>query len=156
MIEIPIPGFATLHLEHLVMDYNGTLAQDGRIIGGAESRLAKLCRRLRLHVITADTFGAVERALGGFDCRLHVLGTSRQDIAKQEYVLALGAEHVVSIGNGRNDRLMLEVSALGIGLIQAEGACIKTLTAGDVVCTSIADALDLLLQPLRLTATLRS
>ncbi len=32
MVEIPIPGHETLQLEHLVLDYNGTLACDGRRI----------------------------------------------------------------------------------------------------------------------------
>ena len=34
MIEIDIPGYKTLHLEHLVLDYNGTLAVDGVLIDG--------------------------------------------------------------------------------------------------------------------------
>jgi hypothetical protein len=29
-MELAIPGFGTLRLEHLVLDYNGTLALDGR------------------------------------------------------------------------------------------------------------------------------
>jgi soluble P-type ATPase len=62
----------------------------------------------------------------------------------------------VSIGNGRNDQLMLKASALGIAVILAEGIAAETLLASDVVCTSIIDALDLLRNPLRLTATLRS
>ena len=31
MFEIDIPGFDQLHIEHVVMDYNGTLALDGHI-----------------------------------------------------------------------------------------------------------------------------
>jgi soluble P-type ATPase len=60
------------------------------------------------------------------------------------------------VGNGRNDRLMLEAAALGLAVILGEGASSATLAAADAVCLSIADALDLLIHPLRLTATLRS
>lgn len=156
MIDIDIPGLGPLHLAHLVMDYNGTLALDGRLIDGVQVRLAKLGQQMQLHVITADTFGDVEQALRGTDCRLHILGPGLQDTQKMDYVQTLDAKAVVSIGNGRNDCLMLQTSALGIGLIQMEGACGKTLLAADVICASIIDALDLLLHPLRLIATLRT
>ena len=155
MMDIDIPGLGSLHLAHLVMDYNGTLALDGRLIDGVKTRLGKLGQQMQLHVITADTFGDVAQALHGVDCQLYVLRPGLQDSAKRDYVHELGAKAVVSIGNGRNDCLMLQASVLGIGLIQLEGACGKTLMAADVVCTSIVDALDLLLHPLRLIATLR-
>ncbi len=155
MINIDIPGFGSLHLAHLVMDYNGTLALDGRLIDGVNGRLRKLAQQMQLHVITADTFGDVEQSLHGVDCRLHVLRSGLQDVAKKDYVHGLGAKEVVSIGNGRNDCLMLKTSVLGIGLIQLEGASGKTLESADIICTTILDALDLLLHPLRLTATLR-
>lgn len=156
MIDIDIPGLGSLHLAHLVMDYNGTLALDGRLIDGVKVRLGKLSQQMQLHVITADTFGDVEGALHGVECRLHVLRPGLQDIAKKDFVQTLGAKAVVSIGNGCNDCPMLQTSALGIGLIQMEGACGKTLMAADVICASITDALDLLLHPLRLIATLRT
>jgi soluble P-type ATPase len=64
--------------------------------------------------------------------------------------------HVVAIGNGRNDRKMLDVAALGIAVCGAEGAAAETLQAGDIVVGRIVDALDLLLHPKRLMATLRA
>jgi soluble P-type ATPase len=65
MIEIVMPGYRTLRLQHLVMDYNGTLAQDGRLLEGILSRLDNLVDRLHLHVITADTFGLAQEELAG-------------------------------------------------------------------------------------------
>ena len=59
------------------------------------------------------------------------------------------------IGNGANDVLVLEGAALGIAVIGPEGASSAALRAADVVCASIVDALDLLLEPRALTATLR-
>ena len=60
------------------------------------------------------------------------------------------------MGNGRNDALMLKEAALGIAVIQEEGGAVETLLAADIVTHSVLVALDLLLNPLRLTATLRS
>jgi len=156
MISIPIPGYGHLQLKVLVMDYNGTLAVDGRLLEGVSERLLQLSRQLELHVVTADTFGCVQNVLGHLPCSLHILPREDQDHAKEDYVRSLGSDWTVAIGNGRNDRLMLAEAALGIGVISAEGACAATLAAADVVCRSVEDALDLLLFPLRLTATLRS
>ncbi len=156
MIELSIPGFKDLRLEHLVLDFNGTLAQDGLLIPGVKSRLLGLSEQLCLHVVTADTFGAVKQAISGVPCTLHILTADRQDEGKRDYIRQLGAERTSSMGNGRNDRLMLKEAALGICVALSEGAFSGTVLAADVVCTSILDALDLLHHPLRLTATLRS
>jgi soluble P-type ATPase len=62
----------------------------------------------------------------------------------------------VCVGNGRNDRLMLQVAGLGIVVVQAEGAAVQTALAADILSPDILTALDLLIHPLRLVATLRS
>ena len=156
MIEIDIPGNKILQLEHLVLDYNGTIAFDGALIDGVKECLAELSQMLTVHVITADTFGSVKKALEDIDCKLAVIPLDRQDVAKLEYVKSLGCEQTVSMGNGVNDRLMLKASALGVAVIQGEGAAFETLASADVVCTDILSALSLLSNPLRLMATLRS
>lgn len=155
-MDISIPGYGRLHLEHLVMDYNGTLAVDGRLIEGVREALTALSKDLTLHVLTADTFGKAAAGLKDVPCKLSLLPEDDQQARKLDYVTSLGAERTASIGNGRNDQLMLKASALGIAVILGEGITTETLLASDAVCTSIIDALDLLRNPLRLTATLRS
>ena len=156
MIEIEIPGYKTLKIAHLVLDYNGTLAFDGALIDGVKKSLAELSQMLTVHVITADTFGGVKKALEDIDCNLALIPLDHQDVAKLEYVKKLGCEQTVSMGNGLNDRLMLRESALGVAVIQGEGAAFETLASADIVCTDIKSALSLLNNPLRLIATLRS
>lgn len=156
MITIAIPGYGTLSLEHLVLDYNGTLACDGVLIEGVRVRLEELSHHLSIHVITADTFGKAQAAFAGMPCELAILPLENQDAGKLAYITRLGCEKTVCIGNGRNDRLMLKSAALGIAVIQQEGASSETLIAADVVAASILDALDLLTHPLRLVATLRA
>jgi soluble P-type ATPase len=84
-----------------------------------------------------------------------VLPAERQDVGKLAYIERLGARKTACIGNGRNDRLMLKEAALGIAVVQGEGAASETLLAADVVCPDILSALALLRDPLRLKATLR-
>jgi len=156
MIEIDIPGFKILRLNHLVLDYNGTIACDGKLLSGVKEGLSALAEVLSIHVLTADTFGRARSFLDDIPCEVAVIADEYQEISKLTYVNEIGAQHSVCIGNGRNDRLMLKEAALGIAVILEEGAAIETLTAADVVCTGIGAALDLLRNPLRLTATLRS
>lgn len=156
MIEIAIPGYKKVHLKHLVLDYNGTLAVDGELLPGVKDALKGLAEELQIHILTADTFGKVKSRVEGIPCELSILPVESQDTGKLDYVKNLGAEHTVCIGNGRNDRLMLKEAALGVAVILEEGAAVETLVEADIVCTTILSALELLTNPLRLTATLRS
>lgn len=155
MLEIQIPGFGELKLSHLILDYNGTLARDGLLLPGLRERLKLLAQQLAVHVVTADTFGQARQQLRGIACELVILDAEHQAQAKLDYVERLDATAAVCIGNGRNDLLMLEAAALGIAVMQEEGAATAALIAADVAVASIQDALDLLLNPTRLIATLR-
>jgi soluble P-type ATPase len=105
--------------------------------------------------VTADTFGFAGAELRGLPATLKLLPPGKQDDAKLAFVQELGAKNCFCVGNGRNDKLMLAESAIGVCLIQKEGASAATLASADIVCVSIIDALELLLNPKRLIATLR-
>jgi len=156
MLNVEIPGYQKISLQYLVLDYNGTLAVDGVLEPGAAEGLRRLAQSLEIHVVTADTFGKVRAALADLPCKVTILEPGLQDIAKLEYVRSLGCQVTACVGNGRNDRLMLRAAALGLAVVLAEGAATPTILAADIVCNKIADALDLLANPLRLTATLRA
>jgi soluble P-type ATPase len=155
MIELNIPGRGTLQLEHLVCDVNGTLATDGRLLDKLARPLTALRDRLTLHLLTADTYGgqaAIDQMLGTRAVRLQPGGEARQ---KGDYVRGLGAEKVVAIGQGANDAEMLQVAAIGIAVISAEGLAVEALVNADIVMADIFAALGLLESPTRLVATLR-
>ena len=139
-----------------MLDYNGTLAVDGEWLPGVKNARTEMATKLDIHVVTADTFGKVRSAMAGIPCKVTVLPIENQDTGKLEYVKGLGAEHTVCMGNGRNDKLMLREAALGVAVILGEGASAETLMSADVVSADIVSALELLTNPLRLTATLRS
>lgn len=156
MLNINIPGFKALSLEHLVLDFNGVLAVDGKLVLGTEDALKDLARSLQIHVVTADTHGTANAALENVKARLTVLPAENQDEAKRAYVATLGAHRCVCIGNGRNDRLMLKEAALSIAVLHLEGLATEAATASHLLVPSASDAFDLLLAPKRLIATLRS
>jgi soluble P-type ATPase len=106
-------------------------------------------------VITADTFGTAAR-LHGQGIQTQVLPPGDQVEAKAALVRALGASQTIAIGNGSNDEAMVREAAVGIAVVGQEGASARTVLAADIVVARIEDALDLLLTPARLIATLRT
>jgi soluble P-type ATPase len=142
-------------VEHLLLDYNGTLACDGQIKAGVLEKLEQLSQQLKIHVITADTFGSVQEQCNVPFIHIHIIGKESQDYAKLDYLKHLGARHTVAVGNGLNDALILQDAVLGFAIQQEEGCATKSLVASDIVFQNINDALDLLLNENRLIATLR-
>jgi len=156
MIEIVIPGATTLRLAAAIFDFNGTLARDGRLCNGAAERIRMLGQRLTVHVATADTTRTARSALAGLPVSVHIIAADDQRAAKRALLEACGTNETVAIGNGRNDEALIAGAALSIVVVGDEGCAAKTLANADVVCANIRDALDLLLFPTRLVATLRS
>jgi len=106
--------------------------------------------------LTGDTFKKSADQVKGIACRLIILSREHQDTAKVKYVRNLGADQTVAIGNGRNDRRMLTTAALGIAVLGEEGTAVDAIVGAHLVCRDIFGALDLLQNPLRLVASLRS
>ena len=168
-LELVIPGSGKLSLEHLVLDYNGTIADRGQILPGVAERLRKLCTMMTVHVITADTFGTVRAEVAALFPDEQRSGRLVVDIlppresrpgrnegeAKLDMLEGLGAGQCCAMGNGRNDVLMLKAAGLSFAVMGREGACAQAFMSADAAVTNILDALDLLLEPQCCTATLR-
>ena len=150
-VLLPLPSGPT-SFTTLVLDFTGTLSEGGRLLPGVDERLGRLVAKLRIVVLTADTFGTAREALRDLPVEVQVI---RDGWHKAELVSAMEPEGVVAIGNGRNDIPMMQVAGLGIAVIGPEGAAADLIAAADVVTRDIRDALDLVADPLRLKATLR-
>jgi len=151
-LTVEVPGKGALSLRHLVTDFTGTLSRDGVLLERVAPLLRELAVLLDITVATADTFGTVREALAGLPVQLRLVESG---LDKANLVEQLGRGRVVVIGNGRNDVAMLDKAALAIAVIGPEGAAGELLAAADVVVSEVNDALELLLRPLRLAATLR-
>ncbi|MBI5567755.1 MAG: HAD hydrolase family protein [Chloroflexi bacterium] len=156
MIELQIPGRGIVQLDYAVFDVNGTLATDGVLIDGVAEQIALLRGKLDVRLLTADTHGKqaeIDEQLRFTADRLRPGGREREQ--KADYIFTLGAHQVVAIGNGANDVDMLKAAAIGVAVIGREGLSGEALAAADVIVNDIHDAIDLLLNPKRLIATLR-
>jgi soluble P-type ATPase len=155
MLKIDVPGFGAVKLEHLVSDFTGTLSVAGELLPGVRAQLNEIAKFLKVHILTADTFGKAKAELEGVACELHILTGENHDIQKEKFVKKLGAEKVVAFGNGSNDRRMLKVSRVGIAVSQGEGCAVDAIMAANIHVTNANAGLDLLLHAKRMKATLR-
>jgi soluble P-type ATPase len=78
MITIDIPGLLPLQAKHLVLDFNGTLAIDGKLINGVGQLLELLNSQLDIYILTADTFGTVKNEISGLNCKLEILNRNNR------------------------------------------------------------------------------
>jgi P-type E1-E2 ATPase len=152
---IDIPGHECLQLDHLVLDLNGTIALDGELLPGVAERVAALGERMAVYLVTADTRGLGAATADQMGVQLQRLAPGQEAQQKADFVRALGATRTVAVGNGANDALMLACAGLGIAVLGREGLAVAALQAADLVVPDVTAALDLLLHPKRLIATLR-
>ena len=60
MQDLNIPGFGNIKIDHIIFDFNGTLAINGKLIAGVTEPLKKLATKFKLHVVTGDTRGTAD------------------------------------------------------------------------------------------------
>lgn len=156
MVSVEIPGRGHMELSALVLDLNGTVSIDGKVIPGVAERIRALQGAgIACHLVTADTRGLGAATAAALDIVLQRLVTGDEAAQKAALVRRIGPRHVLAVGNGANDAEMLRVAAVGVAVLQAEGTAWAALQAADLVVPEINAALDLLLRPERLVATLR-
>ena len=155
MIHIDILGWGTLEVEHIVLDLNGTIATDGKIAPEVKQRIQSLSEKLKIYILTADTQGTATQETQGIKAQLIKIHGENIGQEKSQFLKSLPVEQTIAIGNGGNDQLILKEAALGIAVLGDEGMSSAALKHADVIVKNISDALDLLLKPKRLIATLR-
>ncbi|MBR3154867.1 MAG: HAD family hydrolase [Lachnospiraceae bacterium] len=155
MITIDIPGREIITIEHLVLDYNGTVAEDGQLIDGVEERMRALKELVDIHVLTADTYGTVRAQCDPIGVHVETFPRAGAAECKLEIVQRLGS-HVMCVGNGFNDVLMFDAADLSVAVLEKEGTYAGLIAHADIVTRSIVDAFDLLIRTDRMRATLRT
>jgi soluble P-type ATPase len=158
-ITIDIPGFGKLQINSVLSDYTGTLAFNGKLVAGIKDQLLRLAERVNIHIVTADSFGTAEKELKGLPLVCRRLKRENEDVQKAHYAVELNPRYVASFGNGNNDRLHLkavkEAGGLAIAVENGEGCALDAILNANLIVVGAVNALDLLLEPTRLRATLR-
>ena len=106
IMTIDIPGYRTLHLKNLLLDYNGTIAVDGSIPQDVRPRLCQLSEYFDIYVLTADTHGTAAQMCDGLPLTIRTFPKGSALDAKHQILKELGPDSCAAIGNGRNDMKM--------------------------------------------------
>lgn len=159
-MQIEIPGFDDLHIKAICTDYTGTLSLKGQLVDGVKQRLRRLAKDVDIYVITSDTRGTARKELE------KVLPLQAHDIQKKTYLhqivkqKGIGPQNVAVFGNGRNDRRWLEEvknkRGLAVAVDVGEGCAMEAMINAHIFISGICNALDLLLDTVRLKSTLRT
>ncbi|CAD7769518.1 hypothetical protein BLFGPEAP_00169 [Candidatus Methanoperedenaceae archaeon GB50] len=68
-LNISIPGWGQLDIKYLILDLNGTLALDGKLLPGVKKRLKHLSTIFeRIFILTADTLWHSSTSFSKFAC----------------------------------------------------------------------------------------
>ena len=156
MIEILVPGLKPFEITQVVVDYNGTIAVDGKIPMELKAKLAKLSKLVPITVLTADTHGTAKAECEPLGLAVRTFPQESAAACKKEIVEELGSDNVACLGNGFNDIPMFKIARLSIGVLDVEGMCGALLPHATILCRSSAEAIDLLLNPKRIIADLRT
>lgn len=154
MIVFDIPGRGTISIENVLLDYNGAIAKDGVMSDRVRSLIERLAEEVTVAVLTADTHGNVRRQCEGLNVHVETFTGEHGDECKGAYARSLQGG-VACLGNGTIDVKMFDESDLAIAVMDAEGVCAKLIAHADILTRSIEEALELLLIPHRVRATLR-
>lgn len=154
MILIQRPGQEPLALDFVLLDFEGTLASDGRVHPKAKDKINLLSKRMKIYILSKGERKVVEQALRRVKAEIIYFNEGEISQKKLDLLRQLGPGRTIAIGNGADDVLMMEEASLAICILGKEGAFNEAMKRADVVMTNILDALDFLLKPLRQQATL--
>jgi soluble P-type ATPase len=121
-------------------------------VPGVADRLKTLSNQVSIHLLTAGTHGKLLELEGALGFPLHVVNKGDE---KMRYVQQLGPASTIAFGNGMNDSGMLRLASIGVAILAPEGTATRAWQAADLLVYGPINALDLLLKPMRLVATLR-
>ena len=155
MIRIDIPGRDVLEIEHVLLDYNGTIAVDGVLAPGVAELIGELASQAHVAVLTADTYGTVNDQCDPLGVEAVTFPRAGAAEFKKRYAKSMKGQ-VACVGNGYNDVAMFDEADLGIAVLDAEGAYAGLIAHADILARSAAEGLSLLLYPDRIRATLRT
>ncbi|MDY0234778.1 MAG: HAD family hydrolase [Gudongella sp.] len=156
MLLYEIPGRDNIEIENVVLDYNGTIAIDGKLIDGAKELINILAEHVDIYILTADTYGTVEKECGDINGEIMTFPKENAGESKKKIVEKLGGQRTICVGNGYNDIPMFEEAIISIAVIEGEGVSGKLLSNASIVVRNIIEGINIILNKNMIKATLRN
>ncbi len=156
MLDLTIPGFGELRIKHILIEYDGTLAIEGSLIDGVYPHLIALSKQFELHILLNDTYHTARKELSRLPCQFITMPDENQTSAKNDYLMKLGPDNTIAIGNSHSAQLMLEKARIGIAVLSRLGLSAPSLSHATLLVPEIHAAFFILRDERRLIATLRT
>ena len=86
-MKIEIPGYPSLDLKYLLLDYNGTIALDGIISEAVANKIRQLSDLFHIYVLTADTNGTARQMCEGLPVDILTFPNDAAMQEKQGYIV---------------------------------------------------------------------
>jgi soluble P-type ATPase len=86
MLEVDIPSRRLLRLAYLVLDVNGTVALDGRLVPGVREQLGRLSGSLDVWLVSADTQGTLAELAAALQAKVRRLQSGDEAAQKAALV----------------------------------------------------------------------
>ncbi len=94
MVRVDLPSGIIYKLFNLILDLNGTLTIDGRLVDGVVERPKKLSERINTYVLTADTNQTInelkDQLVRECGVNIHILEVGRGDLQKLAFLENVG------------------------------------------------------------------
>ena len=146
-------GVGEINLDTVILDLNGTLAVDGKLVEGVIPRINKLKELgFKLYLFTGDQRGTASTQAKELGIELMYATNTAE---KAECAKKCNFETTVAIGNARIDIGTFENAKIKIATLQKEGIHAGILNHVDIIIPTINDALDMLIDPNTFNATMR-
>lgn len=155
MIKFEIPGMEPFEIENLCLDYNGTIAYEGKLIEGVSDKIVELKKYLNIYVLTADTYGTTKKECEKLGINIVTFDRANASICKEEIIKSLKGNSI-AFGNGLNDIKMFDAAKISIAIIEGEGVAGALLPHATIVVSKVIDAFNLILDKNKIKATLRN
>jgi P-type E1-E2 ATPase len=149
-----VPEVGEIEIKTIVLDLNGTLSVNGKILDGVKERFTKL-KELGISVVL---FTGDQRGTAADLCKEYGIDfvRTKNGKEKEEAMKKYDSETTAAIGNARIDIGTFKHARVSVATLQPEGIHAEIIKHVDVVVPSINDALDFFIDTDTFSATMRT
>lgn len=145
---------APLEINTIIIDLNGTLAVNGKVATDVKERINSLQNDYGFQIVllSGDQRGNGSQIAEELGIKFH---KAKSQAEKEQICLEYDCDKLAAIGNARIDIGTFKQAKLAIATLQGEGIHTAIIPHIDIIVPSIANALDLFLDPDTLKATMK-
>ena len=148
-----VPNVGRIELKTIVLDLNGVLSVKGEVPPGVKSRINQLKKlKYNLVLLSGDVRGTAKKIAQMLGIKVIICQNAAE---KKKAIKKLHPSTCAAIGNARIDIYTLKLARVSLLTLQAEGIHAETIKHADLIVPSINDALDLLMDKLSFSATMK-